>query len=88
MQKSLLDCSIYNKTAFINSPFNYTGSKFKLLPFILPLFPNNINTAIDLFCGGGSVGVNINAKKIFSMTNKANLLISLNFFKCKTMKIF
>ena len=27
----------------IQSPLNYTGGKFKLLPQILPLFPQNIN---------------------------------------------
>lgn len=49
---------------FIKSPLNYTGGKYKLLPQIAPLFPKNINTFIDLFAGGGNVGVNVNAKKI------------------------
>ena len=43
----------------IQSPLNYTGGKFKLLPQILPLFPKNINTFVDLFCGGCNVGINI-----------------------------
>lgn len=30
------------------SPLNYIGGKHKLLPQILPLFPNNINVFIDL----------------------------------------
>lgn len=49
---------------FVQSPLNYTGGKYKLLNQIIPLFPSNINTFIDLFCGGGNVGININANKI------------------------
>lgn len=37
---------------YIKSPLNYTGGKYKLLPQILPLLPNNIDTFIDLFWGG------------------------------------
>lgn len=43
----------------INSPFNYTGSKFKLLDQLLPNFDYNKPYFIDLFCGGGSVYTNI-----------------------------
>jgi len=43
----------------INPPFNYTGSKFKLLDQILPLFDYEKEYFIDLFCGGGSVYTNI-----------------------------
>jgi len=31
----------------IQSPLNYTGGKFKLLPQILPLFPQNIDIFVD-----------------------------------------
>lgn len=48
----------------IKSPLNYTGGKFKLLPQILPLFPDNINTFVDLFAGGCNVGVNVKANGI------------------------
>lgn len=49
---------------YLQSPLNYTGGKFKLLPQILPKFPSQINTFIDLFCGGGNVGVNINCNRV------------------------
>lgn len=52
-----------NKKEYIKSPLNYVGGKFKLLPQILPLFPNNIRYFVDLFCGGGNVGVNISSEK-------------------------
>ena len=49
---------------YVKGPLNYTGGKHKLLPQILPLFPKEINTFVDLFCGGGNVTVNVEAKRI------------------------
>lgn len=54
----------YNKEELIKSPLNYTGGKYKLLPQILPLFPDNIRMFVDMFCGGCNVGLNVNAEKI------------------------
>ena len=54
----------FKKEELIKSPLNYTGGKYKLLPQILPYFPDEINTFIDLFCGGCNVGINIKANKI------------------------
>ena len=54
------------KNKFIKSPMNYTGGKYKLLPQILPLFPTEINTFVDLFTGGGNIAVNVNANKIIA----------------------
>ena len=51
---------------YIKSPMNYTGGKYKLLPQILPLFPTEINTFVDLFTGGGNIAVNVNANKIIA----------------------
>ncbi|STQ86850.1 DNA adenine methylase [Helicobacter muridarum] len=53
-----------NPHSFIASPLNYIGGKYKLLSQIFPLFPKDINLALDLFCGGANVGVNFDAKKI------------------------
>lgn len=44
---------------YINPPFNYSGSKLKLLDQILPLFDYSKDYFIDLFCGGGSVYTNV-----------------------------
>lgn len=54
----------YNKQLHVKSPLNYTGGKSKLLPQILPLFPNKIDLFIDLFCGGCNVGANVNAEQV------------------------
>lgn len=48
----------------IKSPMNYTGGKYKLLPQMLPLFPKDIDTFVDLFCGGLNVGINVEANRI------------------------
>lgn len=49
----------YNKNNIVKSPLNYTGGKSKLLPQILPLFPDKLTSFIDLFCGGCNVGANV-----------------------------
>ena len=51
---------------YIKSPLNYTGGKGKLLNQILPLFPKNINTFVDLFTGGCNVAINVSANKIIA----------------------
>lgn len=56
-------CSDYQKE-MIPSPLNYTGGKFKLLPQILPLFPENMEQVVDLFCGGCNVGINVNCSRV------------------------
>lgn len=49
---------------YIKSCLNYVGGKYKLLGEILHLFPDDMNTFIDLFGGGFNVGVNVKAKHI------------------------
>lgn len=43
----------------IETPFNYTGSKFKLLSQLIPLFDKSKTRFVDLFAGGGSVYTNV-----------------------------
>jgi len=43
---------------YINTPFNYTGSKFKILNYIIPKLDFSKPFFIDLFAGGGSVYTN------------------------------
>lgn len=44
---------------YIETPFNYTGSKFKLLEQLLPEFDYTKPYFIDVFAGGGSIYTNI-----------------------------
>ena len=62
------------ETKFIQSPLNYIGGKYKLLPQILPYFPQKINTFVDLFCGGCNVGINVDAQKIVFNDNLSYLI--------------
>lgn len=48
---------------FNRSPFFYVGDKYKLLNEILPYFPTDIDRFIEPFTGGGSVFLNVKAKK-------------------------
>lgn len=43
----------------LESPFNYTGSKSKLINKLRPLFPSNKTKCYDLFCGGGGFFSNV-----------------------------
>lgn len=65
----------------IQSPLNYTGGKFKLLPQILPLFPQNIDVFVDLFCGGCNVGINVESNRVIYNDLNSNLLYLYNAFK-------
>lgn len=62
------------KNQQIKSPLNYIGGKTKLLPQLLPLFPNKINNFIDLFAGGCNVGINVVANKIHFNDNLVYLM--------------
>lgn len=59
---------------YISSPMNYIGGKYKLLPQLFPLFPNKVNTFVDLFCGGANVGVNAKAESIIFNDNLVYLI--------------
>lgn len=48
---------------YVPTPLNYTGSKFRLLPQILPLMDmSGIDRFDDIFCGGGVVSANVLAE--------------------------
>jgi DNA adenine methylase len=69
---------VSNCNIFIKSPLNYIGGKYKLLNQILPLFPNNINTFMEVFVGGCNVGINVQANN-FILND--NLLYIIDLYK-------
>lgn len=70
-----------DNNSFAKSPLNYTGGKFKLLPQFDSIFPKEIDTFVDFFCGGANVAVNSNAKKIIAIDKETNLIRILELFK-------
>ncbi len=63
-------------STYYNNPFNYIGGKYRLLSQILPLIPTEINTYIELFSGGFTVGLNINANR-YIYNDKCHQLANL-----------
>ena len=73
-----------SKKDIIKSPLNFTGGKYKLLPQLLPLFPDDVHAFVDLFCGGCNVAVNVAAEKIICNDKDEKLISLLSFFKRTT----
>lgn len=69
------------ETEYIKSPMNYVGGKYKLLPQIIPLLPKNLNTVVDLFCGGLDFSINIKANKIICNDIITPMINMYNYFK-------
>jgi len=65
----------------IQSPLNYTGGKYKLLPQILPLFPKNISRFYDFFCGGCNVGINVDCDEVVCIDREENLIYLYQTFQ-------
>lgn len=65
----------------VKSPLNYTGNKYRIMDQMRRHFPENIECMVDLFCGGATVGLNTNAKKIIFVDSNdriINLLVFLS----------
>ena len=66
---------------YIKSPLNYTGNKYRILDQIQSVFPEKVECMVDLFCGGATVGLNVEAKKVYFVDSNEriiNLLIFLS----------
>lgn len=76
------------REAFIKSPLNYTGNKYRILNQIEKYFPKNIHCMIDLFCGGATVGINTNAEKVIFIDCNEKVLNLLNFLSKQNFSSF
>ena len=56
------------------SPLFYVGDKYKLIDQLINLFPKKINNFYEPFVGGGTVFLNINAKKYYLNDIDKNLV--------------
>ena len=73
------DCT--SDKSIIPSPLNYTGGKFKLLTQLTPHFPKEIDKAVDLFCGGCNVGINLNCNEVLFNDKNEKLIGLFNTLK-------
>lgn len=70
--------SASNKTS-IRSPLFYVGDKYKLMPQLKELFPKDIQTYYDVFCGGGSASINVRARK-YVMNDIDSKIVDLHHY--------
>lgn len=56
------------------------GGKYKLLPQIIPKFPDNIHTFVDLFGGGFNVGANVLSEHIIYNDSCKQVVELLQYF--------
>ncbi len=68
-----------NKTKTYRSPLFYVGDKYKLYPKVSKYFPCQINKFIEPFTGGGSVFLNVSAKKYLLNDIDTNVINIHNF---------
>lgn len=62
------------KNNYVRSPLNYTGNKYRILDQLIPHMPKNINTMVDLFSGGATVGLNVDAKEVFFIDSNEKVI--------------
>lgn len=63
----------------IKSPLNYTGNKYRLLDQIKPYFPQKVDVFVDLFCGGATVGFNVDAQKVILIDSNERIIGLLKY---------
>lgn len=82
---SKVEIDKYNKPTktpkYIKSPLNYIGGKYKILDQIIPYFPKNVDTFLDLFSGGLNVSINVNANKVIANDHNKFIIEIFEAFK-------
>lgn len=71
----------------IKSPLNYTGNKYRILPQILPYFPEKIDTLVDMFCGGATVGSNVSCENVIFIDKCQQLIDLLHYLSISDFNI-
>lgn len=73
---------------YLKSPLNYTGNKYRILSQIIPYFPERVNTFVDMFCGGATVGINVNADTVYFIDSNERVINLLRFLAKINFKKF
>ena len=64
------------------------GGKARILDQLLPMFPEHINTFVDLFCGGCNVGINTKANNyVYNDSNRELIGLLKMFLRLNTSTI-
>ncbi|MCI5582993.1 MAG: DNA adenine methylase [Anaeroplasma sp.] len=76
------------KKELLKSPLNYTGNKYRIIEQISQFFPKQVNCMIDLFCGGATVGLNVDAKKVIFVDSNERVINLLVYLSKQTFDDF
>lgn len=68
------------KNSYISSPLNYVGNKYKLLEDILPVFPDDTTTIVEIFAGSAMVSINSDCKKLILNDLSVHAISLLKYF--------
>lgn len=82
-KERLFLCEVYveeKKKMNIPCPFNYIGGKFKLLEQMQPYFDEK-EVFLDLFAGGGNVGINSSSSKVVFNDKNERLMDLIKFIR-------
>ena len=82
-KERLFLCEVFReekKKMNISCPFNYTGGKFKLLEQLQPLFDER-EVFLDLFSGGGNVGINSSSSKVIFNDSNDSLVDLMKYIR-------
>lgn len=71
----------------MKTPLNYTGNKSRLIEQFMNRFPSKVDVFVDLFCGGATVGLSVNAKKVYFIDNNINVISLLKHLSRYNFKI-
>lgn len=66
---------------YIKSPLNWIGNKNKIMPQLQSIFPQDLNTLVDFFCGGCDVAINIPARHVIAIDVNQYLMEILKCFQ-------
>ncbi len=58
----------------MRTPLNYTGNKSRLVESFKNYFPRKIDVLVDLFCGGGAIGLSVDAEKVIFIDNNERVI--------------
>lgn len=73
------------KDVIVKSCFNWIGNKNRIMPQLLQIFPQNIDTFVDFFCGGCDTTINVPAKRIIAIDVNQYLIDILKEFQNKNL---